>query len=184
MEGVVTYRLFISPQTHIRTVKAERWLFSPKVTDKYLKSFGKKKYDERVSAGKKTVGSPNNYLNRKYYVLKYFDYKRKLKEEADKVGLKQFPLQNVWIKFFIPMPKSWSKKKRDKNDFQLHTSRPDADNYGKAIFDSLLKEDKMISDFRVSKFWYSGSCGYIEIEVGGLPEAIGYKKIIREDKIK
>ena len=183
MPDFKTYRLFIAPQTHIRTVKDERWLTAEGVTDKYLIDFGKKKYEQRKLEGKKHLGSPNDYINRKKYILKYFEYKRKLKIEANKVGLHSFPLQNIWIKFFIPMPKSWSKKKKNQHCFELHSVRPDIDNYSKGLFDSLLKEDNFISDFRASKFWYDGP-GHIEIEVGSLPPAIGYKKIEREEKIK
>lgn len=180
---VKTYRLFIKPQTHIRTVKGERWLTAEKVTDKYLMDFGMKKYNQRVAEKRKHLGSPLDYLNRKRWILKYFDYKKKLFAEARKAGLIIFPLQNVWIKFYLPMPVSWSKKKRNAHCFELHSVRPDIDNFSKGVFDSLLKEDNFISDFRASKFWYDGP-GHIEIEIGSLPPAIGYKKIIREEKIK
>lgn len=182
MSEVKIIRLHICPQTHVRTTKDERWMLSETMTDEYLIAFGTKKYNERVEAKKKTLGSPNDYLNRKNSIKKYFDYKRSLKEEADKQGLK-FPEAGAWIRFYLPMPKSWSKKKRNKNCYELHTSKPDADNIFKALADSLFKQDQGISDYRVSKFWYDGS-GYIEIETGSLQPAIGYRKYEREDKIK
>jgi hypothetical protein len=178
------YRLFITPQTHIRTVKAELWMFAQGVTDKYLFEFGQKKYDQRVEEKRKHLGSPNDYINRKKYIQKYFDYKRKLVEEFAKCGLVSFPTDNVWFRFFLPMPKSWSKKKRDKLCFEKHEQKPDASNFHKAIEDALCPKDHVNWDYRVSKFWIDGVAGYIEIEVGGLQPAIGYSKYVKDDLIK
>lgn len=176
------WKLFIPPQTHIRTTDNEKWMMAEGVTDEYLKQFGKKKYDERVVKGAKHPGNPNSYYNRKQTIKRYWDYKRALKLLSDLEGVELIGSQ-LWIKLFFPMPASWSKKKRNKMCFELHTSRPDADNCGKAIFDALLKEDSIISDFRVTKFWVDTK-GFIEITVGELPPPIGYVKHIHQDKIK
>lgn len=181
MSEAITYRLFISPQTHVRTTKDERWMMVQ--TDEYLLQFGKKKYDQRVAEKRKHIGSPNDYLYRRNAIKKYFDYKRALQEEAIKRKF-VIPDENVFFRFYIPMPPSWSKKKRNEKCFTLHKSRPDLDNIIKGCFDSLLKEDKAQADYRAAKFWYDGKEGFIEIEVGGLVPAKGYSKFEREDKIK
>lgn len=157
-------------------------MFAPDVTEEYLISFGKKKYDERVAKKRKNPGTPNNYLNRKRTIEKYWDYKRKLRELADEQRF-IMPPTGCWLRFFISMPKSWTKKKKLEKLFTPHTSHPDVDNCAKAVMDSLMKEDKMIADYRVTKLWYDGT-GFIEITWGELPHASGYGKIIREDKIK
>jgi Holliday junction resolvase RusA-like endonuclease len=182
-DSIKAWRLHITPHTNIRTTKNERWMFSEKVSDEYLLSFGKRKFDERVARGSKNPGSPNNYYNRKYYILKYFDYKRALKLEAERNNF-VLPEQESWVKFYIPMPPSWSKKKRNQMSFTLKKSKPDTKNYITAMEDALLKEDAKIADYRLSKFWYDGSTGFIEITIGELPPANGYSKYVREDKIK
>jgi len=175
------YRLYISPQTHVRTTKEERWMMNETITDEYLVAFGTKKYNEAIASGKETTRRPNDYLNRKNTIKRYFDYKRALKAEAIKQGF-VIPEENVWFRFFIKMPESWSKKKKNKMRFEQHKSRPDIDNISKGIFDSLLIQDMALSDYRASKFW--ADVGFIEIEVGGLSPAKGYHKYEREDKIK
>lgn len=61
------------------------------------------------------------------------------------------------IVFIMPMPASWSIKKRRAMDGQPHQIRPDVDNLEKSIFDALHKDDSHIYDIRVTKLWgYSG----------------------------
>lgn len=182
MAEIRTWRFFIPPQTHIRTTDSERWMFAESVTEDYLKSFGMKKYLERVAKKSKNPGTPMNYYNRKKRIQRYWDYKRKLKELADEQRF-VMPFMGGWIRFFISMPVSWTKKKKMEKLFTLHRSKPDADNLCKALFDGLMLEDKEIADYRVSKLWYSGS-SFIEVTWGELPSPNGYGKIIREDKIK
>jgi Holliday junction resolvase RusA-like endonuclease len=64
----------------------------------------------------------------------------------------------------MPMPKSWSRKKRVAQNFSPKMSMPDLSNLTKAFEDGLLKQDNAIWDYRVSKYWYAGEKGYIEIE--------------------
>lgn len=177
------WRFHVTPVPHIRITSNEKWMFAKNVSDEYLKSFGSRKYLERVAKGSKNPGTPNNYYNRKQTIKRYWDFKLAIKAIAD---LEKFemPTENVWTKFFLPMPKSWGKKKRKQLCFTLVEGAGDTDNYYKALTDSLLSEDKKISDFRASKFYYDGAKGFIEITVGELPPANGYTKYVREDKIK
>lgn len=68
--------------------------------------------------------------------------------------------------FVLPMPKSWSKKKRAAMDNQPHQQKPDKDNLEKALLDAARKghekDDCTIWDGRVSKFW--GQSGAIIIK--------------------
>lgn len=180
---VKRWRFFITPVPHIRITSNEKWMFATGVTDDYLKSFGKKKYLERVGKGSKHPGNPNSYFNRKQTIKRYWDFKKAIKLLAD---LEKFemPKQGSWIKFYLPMPKSWSIKKRKENLFKVIDGAADTDNYYKALTDSLMVEDKSISDFRATKFWYDSANGFIEITLGELPPANGYVKIVRQDKIK
>ena len=57
------------------------------------------------------------------------------------------------ICFILPMPKSWSKQRKQIMDGQPHQQVPDKDNLEKALLDSLFKNDSHIWDSRVSKIW-------------------------------
>lgn len=61
---------------------------------------------------------------------------------------------NLDITFVIPMPKSWSKKKKNEMNGQPHKSRPDLDNLIKAFKDALLQEDSHIHTYDgMKKVW-------------------------------
>jgi len=55
--------------------------------------------------------------------------------------------------FYIKMPKSWSKKKKDMMRGKPHQQRPDIDNLAKSVMDSLLKEDSAVFRLQCSKYW-------------------------------
>lgn len=67
-----------------------------------------------------------------------------------------------YITFVLPMPKSWSQKKKYSMLGQPHQVRGDIDNYAKALFDSIFKDDSHIWDIRLKKIW--GVSGMILIE--------------------
>ena len=92
-------------------------------------------------------------------VTRYHEYADRLREEADK---QNFLLgEKVEINFFIPVPKSWSKKKKSANLGRPHKQRPDLDNLIKAVQDILMKEDSTIWNIKAEKKW--GPCGAIYI---------------------
>lgn len=69
----------------------------------------------------------------------------------------EIPLAGVHIVFIMPMPASWSIKKRRAMDGNPHQQTPDLDNMVKAVADSLHKDDSHIYDIRATKLWgYSG----------------------------
>jgi Holliday junction resolvase RusA-like endonuclease len=55
--------------------------------------------------------------------------------------------------FYIPMPKSWSKRKKAQMIGKGHQQKPDVDNLLKAVMDATLKEDCHIYDIHPKKFW-------------------------------
>lgn len=75
----------------------------------------------------------------------------------------RFPECGYHMKFVIPMPESWSKRKRAEMDGKPHQQTPDKDNLEKAVLDALLVQDCRVWDGRVTKRW--GETGMIVIEV-------------------
>lgn len=66
------------------------------------------------------------------------------------------------VTFVMPMPESWSKRKRFEMLGRPHKVKPDVDNLCKSILDSLFKNDSHIHDIRISKVW--GELGMIIVE--------------------
>ena len=61
------------------------------------------------------------------------------------------------ITFYMPMPASWSKKKKADMDGQPHKGKPDLDNILKALFDALYEDDAHIWYVTAKKIWsYDG----------------------------
>jgi len=70
------------------------------------------------------------------------------------------------ITFILPMPQSWSKKKREQMHGQPHQQKPDLDNLLKALADAIYEDDCKIWNYKsVSKRW--GNEGLIAITKGG-----------------
>ena len=74
---------------------------------------------------------------------------------ADEVRLQKVPLPEAGahVVFCMPMPKSWSKKKRAAMEGSPHKQRPDCDNLFKALADAIYSEDSHIHDIRITKVW-------------------------------
>lgn len=91
-------------------------------------------------------------------VLKYWAFKDQVKKLRIMV-----PKNGSHIIFRMPMPKSWSLKKRNNMAFTPHESeRADLDNLLKALFDALFSNDGHIWDYRATKVW--GYVGEIVIK--------------------
>lgn len=65
------------------------------------------------------------------------------------------------VQFNVPMPKSWSKKRRAEMLGKPHQSKPDVDNYLKAFMDALCSDDSYVYDVRATKYW--ADTGSIEL---------------------
>lgn len=131
--------LNITPQTHVRATVGDRIFF--RIPREKLRPPG---------------------LKRLLRLEKYNKYKIDLLAEAKK---KRFSLSSygMVITFFVPVPKSWSQKKKTLHHGMLHQSSPDLDNFLKSIFDSLTAEDKFISNVTATKRWVDFPTGWIEI---------------------
>lgn len=85
-------------------------------------------------------------------VLRYWAYGDALKIAAINQNL-TLPQEGAHVVFVLPMPSSWSQKKRDRMRESPHQQKPDIDNLLKAFLDKLLSEDKEVWDIRASKIW-------------------------------
>ena len=93
-------------------------------------------------------------------VLKYRQFADDLREAIGKAG---FIVGNqLYMEFHIPMPKSWSKKKKGYMNGSAHQQRPDLDNYLKAWKDSVYEEDAIVWRVKASKLWTDGT-GHIVV---------------------
>jgi Holliday junction resolvase RusA-like endonuclease len=54
------------------------------------------------------------------------------------------PDAGMRLEFFLPMPPSWSKKKRARMKGQPHRQKPDIDNLVKSFLDALLGDDSTV----------------------------------------
>ena len=84
-------------------------------------------------------------------VVRYYAYKDILTLMANKDNYT--PPDSLGVEFYLPMPKSWSKKKKKALLGHPHQQKPDIDNLAKAFLDCLCKEDAYVYRLQVSKFW-------------------------------
>jgi Holliday junction resolvase RusA-like endonuclease len=72
----------------------------------------------------------------------------------------------IAIVFGIPMPKSWSKKKKAEHLGTPHRggSGPDTDNLTKGVKDALTGDDAFVHVNCARKIWIEGPVGYIKIK--------------------
>lgn len=132
----------ITPQTHVRTTQGDKIYFRiPR--------------DKLRPAGLARLKRIERYNQYKIDLLAYCKARRF-----------SLPVQGLCITFYIPMPKTWSKKKRNQYHGTLHQSKPDIDNLTKAVLDSMTTEDKYIAHFGgICKRWVDSERGWIEFEV-------------------
>ena len=65
----------------------------------------------------------------------------------------ELPESGSHVTFIIPMPASWSKRKRAEFNGKPHQAKPDFDNMMKALMDAIYEDDAHIWDSRVTKLW-------------------------------
>lgn len=134
-----TVILDITPQTHIRSTVGDRIFF--RIPREKLRPSG---------------------LRRLTRLERYNEYKISVSALA-KAQKFTFPSIGASIKFYLPVPASWNKWKKEQHHLQYHTSRSDLDNLIKALLDSLMAEDKHIAQYTAAKYWINAPKGYIEI---------------------
>jgi Holliday junction resolvase RusA-like endonuclease len=93
-------------------------------------------------------------------VQEYWDF-------CDKCGREKIRLDpsGCRVTFFLPMPKSWSEKKRRAYRGMPHMATPDLDNLLKGLFDALYEKDSIIWDIAASKLWEEEGKIIIEKEI-------------------
>ena len=91
-------------------------------------------------------------------VLDFYAFRDPIKQEVKRINtllIKESPLDwdNLTVIFLVPMPKSWSKKKKALMVGKPMQQRPDLDNYIKGLFDATHEEDSSIWKVTASKIW-------------------------------
>ena len=62
------------------------------------------------------------------------------------------------VRFYIPMPASWGKKKKQRMQLTPHQQKPDIDNLLKAFLDAVFTDDSHVYDIQATKLWdYEGA---------------------------
>ncbi len=92
---------------------------------------------------------------------------------ADEVRLMdvRVPESGAHVIFHMPMPRSWSNKKKLEMDGAPHQQKPDWDNLAKSLCDAVHSEDSFIYDFRATKLWAFD--GAIEVIMDGNYNQVG-----------
>lgn len=85
-------------------------------------------------------------------VANYIKFKNEINYQANKIGFK-LPESSFHVIFYVPMPHSWSDKKKKQMSNTPHQQKPDLDNMIKAVKDSLCESDAEIWDYRITKYW-------------------------------
>lgn len=127
-------------------------------------------YGEPVAQGRPRASTVNGHV-RMYDPKKSRDYKHYVRLAASQHKPKELltgPLK-MKVKVFRPTLKSFSKKKKKQAEEGTlrPTTKPDVDNYVKAIKDALnsviWKDDSQVVDLQVSKFYSENP--RIEVEI-------------------
>lgn len=66
-------------------------------------------------------------------------------------------------KAYMPLPASWSAKKKMTYRGQLHRQKPDRDNIDKAVLDALFQSDCGVATGKIEKRWDDGNGPRLEI---------------------
>lgn len=66
--------------------------------------------------------------------------------------------------FFLPMPDSWSQKKRTEFQMTKHQQKPDIDNLVKGFLDIAKEQDCTVWHIDAKKYWTSDKTGFITVE--------------------
>lgn len=124
-----TFFIEITPNTKPRMTRSDKWKNNPNHTDP-----------------RKRQRKP---------VTQYFRFKDELRKKCKEIGLERIPASIYTLKFYIKMPDSWSKKKRELLNGKFHQQTPDIDNLTKALFDSLEVQDNYIAEISngYGKYW-------------------------------
>jgi Holliday junction resolvase RusA-like endonuclease len=99
---------------------------------------------------------PDPLKRQRKSVTQYFAFKQLLQLQANQM---QFELENILdVVYLMPMPNSWSDKKKERMNGLPCEVKPDTDNITKGVKDTLRKNDSDIWYEKAEKRWaYNGS---------------------------
>ena len=84
-------------------------------------------------------------------VLRYYAFRDYIHKILTESGFR--PGDAFRMDFYIPMPKSWSKKKKEEMKGNPHQQKPDIDNYEKGLLDALFTDDSKVWKVHKTKTW-------------------------------
>jgi Holliday junction resolvase RusA-like endonuclease len=70
-----------------------------------------------------------------------------------RLRMKGVDLDGADITFYLPIPQSWSKRKKREMKGEPHRQKPDLDNLIKALGDALYGDDSCIASIQARKVW-------------------------------
>lgn len=108
-------------------------------------------YSFNVAPNTKPRQSSSDRWKKRKCVMQYRAFADTMRSQA--TMLNYHLTSPLIVEFHIPMPKSWGNKKRAEMDGKLHTQTPDCDNLCKAIGDTFLGQDNLISEIHARKIW-------------------------------
>lgn len=124
------YLFDIVPMGAVRMTQSDRWKTDPNHKD------------------------PNK--RQREVVARYFNFKSVLLLQSKQMNFEL--TDKLDIVFLVPMPASWSEKKKSRENKQPVRSKPDLDNYVKAFMDALSVEDGFVWKMTAEKrYAYRGS---------------------------
>lgn len=101
-------------------------------------------------------------------VLRYREFADELRKQCNEAEFVP-PTEGLSVTFWLPMPESWSQKKKDRMWAKPHQQKPDWDNLVKSVFDALLEDDsKVWSVNKIEKLW--GYHGRIDFTITPIQE--------------
>lgn len=83
-------------------------------------------------------------------VMRYREYSDRLRKF---INLNDMYVGKITMKFYMPMPESWSVKKIQLMAGRPHRVKPDRNNLEKGVEDALLKNDSMVWWSQAEKYW-------------------------------
>lgn len=113
----------------------------------------------RMTQSDRWKTDPNHFdvkKRQRMAVFNYFNFKNILQLQAKELG---YVLgDSLDAVFFIPMPKTWSDKKKREMSGTICKQKPDIDNLVKSVCDTLKKEDKDVWFVKAEKRWSYKGC--------------------------
>lgn len=113
-------------------------------------------YRFNINPNTKPRQTRSDKWNQRDCVVKYRAFADELRSQAQELGYVLGGSVNAT--FVVKMPQSWSAKKKYAHAGQKHETTPDIDNFLKALFDALSKQDKKVHTVCAKKIWgYEGA---------------------------